>query len=67
MGPRVSIYRLHYLSAMDDALIGGRRTGGKRGRGAGGKTPVLVAIENRDKRARLHCHATGVWRYAGVC
>src|SRR5665647_1191435 len=44
MGHRDSIYRLRDLIEMDDALIGGRRTGGKRGRGAGGKTPVLVAI-----------------------
>lgn len=51
MGHRDSVYRLHDLIEMDDALIGGRRTGGKRGRGAGGKTPVLVAIENRDKRS----------------
>ena len=51
IGHRDSVYRLHDLIEMDDALIGGRRTGGKRGRGAGGKTLVLVAIENRDKRA----------------
>ena len=50
MGHRDSIYRLHDLIEIDDALVGGRRSG-KRGRGAEGKTPVLVAIENRDKRA----------------
>lgn len=36
---------------VDDALIGGRHTGGKRGLGAEKKTPVLVAVENRDRRA----------------
>lgn len=50
MGHRDSIYRLHDLIEIEDALVGGRRSG-KRGRGAEGKTPVLVAIENRDKRA----------------
>ena len=51
MGHRDSIYRLHDLIEIDDALVGGRRSGGKRGRGAEGKSPVLVAIENRDQRA----------------
>ncbi|SER03803.1 ISXO2-like transposase domain-containing protein [Nitrosomonas sp. Nm51] len=51
MGHRDSIYRLHELIEIDDALIGGRHAGGKRGRGAEGKTSVLVAIENREKRA----------------
>ena len=30
---------------MDDAYIGGERSGGKRGRGAPGKTPFVVAVE----------------------
>ncbi len=47
MGHRDSIYRLHDLIEIDDALVGGRRSG-KRGRGAEGKTPILVAIENRE-------------------
>ena len=41
---------MHDLIETDDAFIGGRRSG-KRGRGAAGKSPVLVAIENRDSRA----------------
>ncbi|MEO6824233.1 MAG: IS1595 family transposase [Nitrosospira sp.] len=51
MGHRDSVYRLHELIEIDDTRVGGRHSGGKRGRGAGGKNPVLVAIENRDKRA----------------
>lgn len=51
MGHRDGVYRLHDLIEMDDALIGGRRSGGKRGRGAEGKTPILVAVENRAKQA----------------
>jgi transposase-like protein len=37
-----------YLSGrieIDDAYIGGERTGGKRGRGAAGKTPFVAAVE----------------------
>ena len=51
MGHRDSVYRLTELIEVDDALVGGRRSGGKRGRGAEGKTPVLVAVENRGERA----------------
>ena len=50
MGHRDSVYRLHDLIEIDDAFVGGRRSG-KRGRAAAGKSPVLVAIENRDSRA----------------
>lgn len=50
MGHRDSVYRLHDLVEIDDALVGGRRPG-KRGRGAAGKVPVLVAVENRGSGA----------------
>ena len=30
---------------LDDAYLGGKRTGGKRGRGAPGKTPFVAAVE----------------------
>lgn len=50
MGHRDSIYRLHDLVEIDDALVGGRRSG-KRGRGAEGKSAVLVAVENRGSSA----------------
>ncbi len=50
MGHRDSVYRLHDLVKIDDALMGGRRPG-KRGRGAEGKVPVLVAVENRETGA----------------
>jgi transposase-like protein len=33
---------------MDDAYIGGKRKGGKRGRGASGKIPFLAAVETTD-------------------
>lgn len=34
---------------MDDAYIGGKRTGGKRGRGAPGKAPFIAAVETNEK------------------
>jgi hypothetical protein len=41
---------------MDDAYLGGARTGGKRGRGASGKTPFVAAVETTEdgKPVRLH-------------
>src|SRR3954454_23696133 len=42
---------------VDDASLGGERPGGKRGRGAAGKTPIVAAVETtaerRPKRLRL--------------
>lgn len=50
MAHRDSIYRLHNLIEFDDTYVGGKRAG-KRGRGAEGKKPVLVAVETRTKGA----------------
>ena len=33
---------------MDDAYLGGERSGGKRGRGASGKTPFVIALETKE-------------------
>jgi transposase-like protein len=42
---------------IDDAYLGGERQGGKRGRGAAGKTPIVAAVETtperRPKRLKL--------------
>jgi hypothetical protein len=42
---------------MDDAYLGGQRSGDKRGRGAAGKTPFVAAVETtverRPRRLRL--------------
>src|SRR5215211_8096587 len=35
---------------MDDTYLGGERPGGKRGRGAAGKTPVIAAVETTPER-----------------
>ncbi|MBU2488763.1 MAG: IS1595 family transposase [Proteobacteria bacterium] len=51
MAHRDSIYRLFSERVeLDDAFVGGKKPG-KRGRGAGGKKPVLVAVEKRGKTA----------------
>ena len=42
---------------LDDAYLGGLRSGGKRGRGAAGKTPFVAAVETsldrQPKRLKL--------------
>lgn len=45
-----SKYRLESLIECDDTFVGGKRAG-KRGRGAAGKKPVLLAVERRGKHA----------------
>ncbi len=50
MAHRDSIYRLEDLIELDDALVGGKKAG-KRGRGAEGKKPILVAVERCGKHA----------------
>jgi transposase-like protein len=50
MADRDSIYRLKNFIEFDDAYIGGKRPG-KRGRGAAGKKPILVAVETKGKKA----------------
>jgi len=46
MGEREKKYLLSGLIELDDAFVGGRTTGGKRGRGSEKKTAILVACEN---------------------
>ena len=50
MAHRDSIYRLQDIIEFDDTYVGGKRSG-KRGRGAGGKKSVLVAVEKRGPKA----------------
>lgn len=47
MGHQDSLYRLSEVIEFDDALVGGKKPG-KRGRGAEGKTSILVACENKN-------------------
>jgi len=50
MGDRDFEYKLSGTIELGDAYIGGKRTG-KRGRGAAGKTSVIIACETRNERA----------------
>jgi transposase-like protein len=50
MADRDSVYKLQNFIELDDAYVGGKRTG-KRGRGAAGKRPILVAVETRGEKA----------------
>ena len=49
--------RLEGRIEMDDAYLGGERSGGKTGRGSPGKTPIVAAVETTDdgkpKRIKL--------------
>ena len=47
MQERDSLYKLGGLLEMDDAYFGERTVTGKRGRGAGGKSSVLIAVGTR--------------------
>jgi transposase-like protein len=50
--------RLSGRIEIDDACLGGQRSGGKRGRGAPGKTPFVAAVETTvdGKPVRLKLH-----------
>jgi len=47
MGSQNSLYKLRGTIELDDAFVGGKRAG-KRGRGAAGKTAILVACEHNN-------------------
>ena len=49
MQDRDARYALNGIIELDDTYIGGKKKPGKRGRGASGKTPVIVAVEARPK------------------
>jgi transposase-like protein len=49
---------------IDDAYLGGERTGGKRGRGAPGKTPFVAAVETTPEGKPVHLKLR---RVAGFC
>jgi transposase-like protein len=49
MGSRDFEYKLSGTVELDDAYIGGKKTG-KRGRGATGKTSVIIACETKNER-----------------
>lgn len=52
MGQRDGNYLLSGVIELDEAFVGGKTTGGKRGRGAEKKTAILVACEQKDEGKR---------------
>ena len=60
--------RLRGRIEIDDAYIGGARTGGKRGRGAAGKTPFIAAVETtpEGKPVRLKLRRVAGFRSASI-
>lgn len=49
MAQRDANYQLGGLIELDDAYFGGKRVRGKRGRGSGKKTPVIVGVQLNEK------------------
>ena len=49
MQDRDTRYALNGIIEIDDTYMGGKKKSGKRGRGAPGKTPIIVAVESRSK------------------
>ena len=45
---------------LDDAYLGGERSGGKRGRGAPGKTPFVAAVQTNEQGHPLRMKLTVV-------
>jgi ribosomal protein L37AE/L43A len=64
MRERDATKRLSGRIELDDAYLGGERTGGKRGRGAPGKTPFVGAVETtpEGKPVRLKLRRAGSFR-----
>lgn len=49
---------------MDDAYLGGKRSGKKRGRGASGKTAFVAAVETTDDGRPIHMKLSRVKRFS---
>ncbi len=65
---RDSAKRLSGRIEIDDAYLGGERSGGKRGRGAAGKTPFVAAVETtpEGKPVRLKLRRVVGFRSASI-
>jgi hypothetical protein len=50
MAVRESCHRLEGAVQVDDAYLGGERSGGKRGRGSENKVPFVAAVSLDEKR-----------------
>jgi len=54
MAERDGVHRLEGTVQLDDAYLGGERTGGKVGRGSENKVPFVAAVSQAHTRGRLH-------------
>jgi len=52
MSEREESRQLQHVIQVDDAFLGGERTGGKRGRGSENKVPFVAAVETQNDRPR---------------
>lgn len=68
MMERDATKRLAGRIEIDDAYLGGERTGGKRGRGSSGKTPIVVAVETtpQGQPIRLKLRRVNGFRQAEI-
>jgi hypothetical protein len=48
---------------MDDAYLGGKRSGGKTGRGSPGKRPIVVALQSSDGKAPARLKVRRIARF----
>jgi hypothetical protein len=65
MMERDATKRLTGRVEIDDAYVGGERTGGKRGRGAPGKTPFVAAVETTEEGKPVRLQLRRVSRFSG--
>ncbi len=76
MAQHDSTHRLSGVVQLDDAYLGGERTGGKPGRGSENKVPFVAAVSLNDKGRPMHlklnvvsgftCTAIGDWAKANL-
>jgi transposase-like protein len=57
--------RLHGRVELDDAYLGGERSGGKRGRGSPGKTPFVAAVETTEEGRPVRLKLRRVTSFCG--
>lgn len=60
MAVRDANYQLGGLIELDDAYFGGKKVPGKRGRGSGKKTPVMVGVQLNEKNRPQYAHMIAV-------
>lgn len=60
MAERDANYQLVGLIELDDAYLGGKKTPGKRGRGSGKKTAVIVGVQLSENNKPQYAHMIAV-------